>query len=181
VGPEGDLAPDFAGKYPGRGAWISLDRPLLESALSKGKLKGALARSFKGIKIVIPDNLSERIATGLERRVMERLGLAMRAGALVTGSDAIAQLLNRGKAWLVLHAADAAPDGVRKLQGSDSLILPFPRDSLSVALGKANVVHMAISEQGHADRLLIDIRRWLAYCSPPAGDSQIPDIQTVKR
>jgi uncharacterized protein len=163
IGPDDSVAVDFTGKLPGRGAWISLDRAALEAALAKGKLRGALLRSFKGAKLTIAADLPERIAQGLEKRVLDRLGLTMKAGALVTGSDAIAQLLNRGKAWLILHAADAAPDGIRKLGGSEMMILPCGRDALSLALGKANVVHIGVSVEAAADRLLIDIRRWLAY------------------
>jgi uncharacterized protein len=163
IGPDDSVAADFTGKLPGRGAWISLDRAALEAALTKGKLRGALLRSFKGAKLSIAADLPERIAQGLEKRVLDRLGLTMKAGSLVTGSDAVAQLLNRGKAWLILHAADAKPDGIRKLGGSEMMILPCSREALSLALGKANVVHIGISEQAAADRLLIDIRRWLAY------------------
>jgi uncharacterized protein len=175
IGPDDSVAPDFTSKLPGRGAWIRLDRAALDGALAKGKLRGALLRSFKGAKLSIPADLPERIEKGLEKRVLERLGLSMKAGALITGSDAIAKLLGKGKAWLVLHAADAAPDGIRKLGGSEMLILPVGRDALSLALGKANVVHMAITEQAAADRLLIDIGRWLAYGvanQTPVEDSQ---------
>jgi uncharacterized protein len=174
IGPDDSVAPDFTGSFPGRGAWISLDRSALETALAKGKLRAALLRSFKGAKLTIPADLPERVAQGLEKRVLDRLGLTMKAGALVTGSDAIATLLNKGKAWLVLHASDAAPDGIRKLGGSESMILPVGRDALSLALGKGNVVHFCITERAAADRLLIDIQRWLAYGVPgQAADSQI--------
>jgi uncharacterized protein len=174
IGPDDSVAPDFTGSFPGRGAWISLDRAALEAAISKGKLKAALLRSFKGAKLTIPEDMPMRIAQGLEKRVLDRLGLTMKAGALVTGSDAIATLLGKGKAWLVLHAQDAAPDGIRKLGGSEMMILPVGRDALSLALGKGNVVHIGINEQAAADRLLIDIRRWLAYGVPTqAVDSQI--------
>ncbi len=172
IGPDDSVAPDFTGNFQGRGAWISLDHGALEEAISKGKLRAALLRSFKGAKLSIAADLPARIAQGLEKRVLDRLGLTMKAGALVTGSDAIINLLGKGKAWLVLHASDAAPDGVRKLGGSEMMILPVGRDALSLALGKGNVVHIGITEQAAADRLLIDIRRWLAYGVPArAADS----------
>jgi uncharacterized protein len=166
IGPDGCVAPDFAGKYPGRGAWISLDRSALETAIDKNKLRGALLRSFKGASLTIPPDLSARVAAGLEKRLLDHLGLAMKAGALVTGSDAVAQQLNRGTAWLVLHASDAAPDGIRKLGGTEMMVLPLSRDQLSLALGKGNVVHLCLTQQAAADRLLIDIQRWLAYSAP---------------
>src|SRR3546814_5755407 len=47
LGPDGQVAPDVRSRAPGRGAWIGVDREVLQAALEKGKLKGALARAFK--------------------------------------------------------------------------------------------------------------------------------------
>jgi uncharacterized protein len=44
LSPDGDVVPDVLARAPGRGAWIGVDRAALETALAKGKLKGALAR-----------------------------------------------------------------------------------------------------------------------------------------
>lgn len=171
LGPEGHIAPDFAGKSSGRGAWVSLAHAPLEAALAKGKLAGALCRSFKTSPIVVPADLSARILSGLERRVLDHLGLAMKAGALVTGSDTVAALIQREAAELVLHAQDAADDGVRKLKGVETYTLPCPRETLSLALGRARVVHIAVRKGAMAGRLRIDIRRWLAYGSSVSGES----------
>ena len=58
LGPDGAVWPDLAAKLPGRGAWIVADRAVLEAAMAKGKLKGALDRAFKGPAIV-PDDLAD--------------------------------------------------------------------------------------------------------------------------
>ena len=47
VGPDNQIAADLGAKLPGRGAWIVADRTILDAAMAKGKLKGALARAFK--------------------------------------------------------------------------------------------------------------------------------------
>src|SRR5882762_6301362 len=67
ISPDGDVLPDVRAKAPGRGAWIGVDRPTLEAAQVKGKLKGALARAFKGKPLSIPEDLPQRIETALER------------------------------------------------------------------------------------------------------------------
>jgi len=85
LGPDGAVWPDLAARLPGRGAWIKADRALLEAAIAKGKLKGALARAFKDAPPTIPDDLPARIAAGLERRALDRLGLEHRA-ALPVGA-----------------------------------------------------------------------------------------------
>ena len=173
IGPEGEVAPDLGGKLDGRGAWISLDRPLLEKSLASGKLKAALLRAFKGLAMRIPAELSATIASGLERRTLDRLGLIQRSGALASGADLLGKLLNQQRLHLLLHAGDASEDGIRKL-GSDveTYRLPCARDALSAALGKANAVHIGVTDKAQASRLRIDIRRWLAYGSALPGESE---------
>ncbi|MFN3510880.1 MAG: YlxR family protein, partial [Tsuneonella troitsensis] len=48
ISPDGLVLPDIHAKAPGRGAWLAVPRGELETAMAKGKLKGALARAFKG-------------------------------------------------------------------------------------------------------------------------------------
>ena len=147
ISPDGDVLPDVHARAPGRGAWIGVSRAGLENALAKGKLKGALARAFKGARLAIPDDLADRIEAALTRAVTDRLGLEMRSGKLLTGSDRIAENARMGKvAWLA-HAADAGEDGSRKLDqafrvgreaegsGLRGVTLPLDRAALSGALG----------------------------------------------
>src|SRR3546814_744055 len=89
LGPDGEIAPDVRAKAPGRGAWIGVDRPALEAAQTKGKLKGALARAFKTGEISIPADLGDRSERALRQSALARLGLEARAGALITGSEKI--------------------------------------------------------------------------------------------
>ena len=44
ISPDGLVLPDALARAPGRGAWIGTSRADLETAITKGKLKGALAR-----------------------------------------------------------------------------------------------------------------------------------------
>ena len=110
LSPDGLVLPD---KAPGRGAWIGVDRPTLETALAKGKLKGALSRAFKTSEISIAPDLPAMIEDGLLRAALDRLGLEMRSGAVLTGSDRIGEAARRGQLTLLLHAADASEDGNR--------------------------------------------------------------------
>ncbi|MDD3798718.1 MAG: DUF448 domain-containing protein [Novosphingobium sp.] len=171
ISPDGDVLPDALARAPGRGAWIGVTRAELEEALAKGKLKGALARAFKGARLSIPENLPEMVEQALIRAFLDRLGLEMRAGKLILGTDRIAEQARMGGvAWLG-HAADAAEDGSRKLdqafrvgmeaEGSDlrGVRLPLDRAALSVALGRDNVVHLALAEHGAAERVALPLRR----------------------
>lgn len=178
LSPDGLVLPDVRGKAPGRGAWIGVDQAELETALAKGKLKGALGRAFKGGATHIPDDLPAMIAHALERLVLDRLGLELRAGRVLIGSDRIADAARSGKLRLLLHAADAGVDGNRRLDqawrvGSDregsgqtGLVLPIGRPILSVALGRENVVHVGITDPGAARRLREALDRWLHFTGP---------------
>lgn len=179
ISPDGDVLPDVLARAPGRGAWIGVTRGELETAMAKGKLKGALARAFKGAALRIPDELPAMIEAALIRAVSDRLGLEMRSGKLLTGSDRIAEHARGGKVTWLGHAADAAPDGSRKLDqawrvgreeegsGLAGVTLPLDRAALSVALGRENVVHLAMTESAAAKRLNVPLVRLLHFLSRP--------------
>jgi uncharacterized protein len=172
IGPDGDVAPDVRARAPGRGAWIGVDRSALEAAIAKGKLKGAFARAFKNSAVNIPDDLAQRTADALRRAALDRLGLEARAGTLVTGSDRIGEAARRGNVHLLIHAEDASDDGNRKLDqafrvghdlegsGTTGLVIAADRTILSQALGRDNVVHIAIIDQMAAARVGDMINRW---------------------
>ena len=108
ISPDGLVLPDALARAPGRGAWIGVSRAELEKAQAKGHLKGALARAFKGAALDIPQDLGAKIEAALVRAVTDRLGLELRAGKLLLGSDRIAEQARSGRvAWLG-HAADAS-------------------------------------------------------------------------
>jgi uncharacterized protein len=179
--PEGKVAPDIRARAPGRGAWIGVERTVLDTAISKGKLKGALSRAFKGAAISIPDDLSDKIEGSFERAVLDRLGLEARAGMLATGSDRIAEAARRGQVYLLLHASDASDDGSRKLDqalrvgreaegsGMAGLTLTLDRTRLSAALGRVNTVHIAITDKKAAERVTRDLDRWHHFVGQPTS------------
>ena len=162
---------DLGARAPGRGAWLSPDRVLITTATAKGKLRGALMRAFKTTSVTVPDDLVEQIAAGLERRALDRLGLENRAGHLIWGSDRIGDALGNGRVRLLLHAGDAAPDGIAKLDGRAkgaprpvaSRVLPTDRARLSLALGRENVVHAAVCDGAAAARAIAAVDRWRAF------------------
>jgi uncharacterized protein len=174
LGPDGVVAPDVRAKAPGRGAWIGVDRAALELAIAKGKLKGALSRAFK-TAVEIPADLPQKIEEALVKASLDRLGLEARAGTLLTGSEKIAEAARKGAVALLLHAADAASDGSRKLDqalrvglglensGYKGLVIPASRAILSMALGRENVVHIALIAPAAAARVSDSVARWRGF------------------
>lgn len=181
LSPEGEVWPDVRARAPGRGAWLGVDRAALEKAQAKGKLKGALARAFKTGEISIPDDLGAQIDAALRKAVLDRLGLEAKSSNLVLGSEKIETAARRGKVALLIHAADASVEGRRKLDqawrvgredegsGAQGLVFPEGRAILSLALGRENVVHVAIIDRAAAARVLNALERWRAFIGREDG------------
>jgi predicted RNA-binding protein YlxR (DUF448 family) len=177
LGPDGQVAPDIRARAPGRGAWIGVGRPALDEANAKGKLKGALSRAFKAGDLDVPADLGALIEAALRQQALDRLGLEARSGTLVNGAEKVEAAARKGKVHLLIHAADAGEDGNRRLDqawrvggGSQSgLVFPEGRTILSMALGRENVVHIALTDAAAARRVLHAINRWQAFIDPDAG------------
>lgn len=166
ISPDGLVLPDPGAKAPGRGAWIAPDRAALEAAMADGHFKRALMRAFKGgpadkdgerVTLSYSDDLPQQIEMALTRQLTDRLGLEMRAGNIVTGSSRIEEQARSARLGLLLHASDSSDTGRKKLDqawrvgaeiegsGARGQVLPLDRDTLSVALGRENVVHLGVS------------------------------------
>jgi predicted RNA-binding protein YlxR (DUF448 family) len=181
LGPDGEIAPDVRARAPGRGAWIGVDRPTLEAAQVKGKLKGALARAFKTDQLAIPADLGARIEDALRQATLDRLGLEAKASNLLLGSEKIENAARRGQVAMLIHAADASAEGRRKLDqawrvgrdaegsGAQGLVFPEGRAILSLALGRENVVHVAIIDRAAAARVSHALGRWRAFIGREDG------------
>ncbi len=157
IGPEGGLVPDLGGKLPGRGIWLTSSRTALERAMAKR----LFARAARRPAAVDPD-LADAVEDLLARRCLDLLGLARRAGGLVTGFEKVKAMLRDGRAAILIEASDAARHGRAKLcrlADGATVIEIFAAAELSLALGHENVVHAALAPGRLADRLLAECRR----------------------
>ena len=181
VSPDGLVLPDAHAKAPGRGAWIGVTRAELETAVAKGRLRAALGRAFKSGALDIPADLPARIEDALRRALTDRLGLEMRSGTLILGTQRIAEAARAGGVEQLYHASDSSEDGRKKLDqawrvgeeregsGARGAILPLDRAALSVALGRDNVVHLALADPKAAERVSIPLQRLLHYLGAETG------------
>lgn len=164
VSPEGELAPDFTGKLPGRGAWLTPQQDALEAALKKG----AFSRSFRrGVKA--PEDLAARVEAGLAKQALSALGLARRAGDVATGFEKVRAMLADGSAAVLINAADGGGDGRRKLAnvaGEAVLVEVFAEAELAAALGRDEpTVHVGLRKGPAAQRFLKEARRLMRFRS----------------
>jgi len=185
-GPDGmcPVLPDVQARAPGRGAWVSVSRSELSDALANGKLKGALSRAFKTGALAIPADLPELAENALRRALLDRLGLELRAGLLILGSDRIDRAAREGRVAALYHAADASADGARKRDqswrvgeeaegsGLAGKRLPLDRGALSVALGRDNVVHLALVDTASAQRIAVPLQRLLNFLGAIEGGAE---------
>src|SRR5689334_11302774 len=177
LSPDGEVAPDVRARAPGRGAWIGVTRQELDAANAKDKLKPALQRAFKTTDVRVPSNLGERIEHALKKTALDRLGMEARAGNLINGADRIEAAARAGKVHLLVHALDASEDGRRRMDqawrvgggGPKGVIFPEGRTMLSLALGRENVVHVALTDPAAASRVSHAISRWRAFTGPDRG------------
>jgi uncharacterized protein len=157
VGPDATLIPDVAGRLPGRGMWVSAEREAVARAASRNLFaKAARAR------VVVGQDLAAQVEAMLLRRCLDLVGLARRAGELVAGYDQVVDWLRRGRAALVLCAADGAVDGRRKvaaLARDVPVVEAFARAELGPAIGRLEAVHVALAPGGVQRRLLSELRR----------------------
>ena len=149
VSPDGAAVPDLKRRLPGRGIWITASRAALRTAIARK----AFARGFKRDVQVAADlpEITERL---LETAALNALAIAHKAGRVAIGFGKTEAALANDEAAGLLHASDAAPDGVRKLAAAlrragenDKPVVvlnQFSSGQLDLALGRSNVIHAAL-------------------------------------
>jgi predicted RNA-binding protein YlxR (DUF448 family) len=163
IGPDGEAVPDLKSKLPGRGVWVTATHEALGDAIKRK----ALVRGFKQ-EVRLPADLVARTEKLLERAVLDALAIASKAGLVATGFTKVETALAEGQVVAVLHAAEAAPDGVRKLEGARRrrpqaapivVIGALASAQLDLALGRPNVIHAALLAGPPSDTFLARFRR----------------------
>jgi hypothetical protein len=150
VGPAGEVVPDVKHKLPGRGIWVTATRAALDEAIARK----VFARGFRRDVRVAPD-LAAQTERLLERAALDALAIAGKSGNVVTGFAKVEAALGRERVMGVIHAADAAVDGKRKLDAAVrgetreksreiAIIEEFGGSQLDLALNRPNVVHAAL-------------------------------------
>ncbi|MBV9969863.1 MAG: RNA-binding protein [Xanthobacteraceae bacterium] len=156
VAPSGEVVPDIRRKLPGRGLWITATRQAVAEAVRRHHF----SRGFKTNVRVAP-TLADDIEALLVRSTVEALGIAAKAGQVVSGfgkvESALSQRQGRSAPSALIHATDGAADGIRKLdalarqiEAGDGqppalpIVTCLTSEELDLALGRANVIHAAV-------------------------------------
>ncbi|EGL81943.1 ribosomal protein L7Ae/L30e/S12e/Gadd45 [Caldalkalibacillus thermarum TA2.A1] len=86
------------------------------------------------------------------------LGLAMRAGKVISGEEQVLRTIRKQQVCLVLMAADASANTKKKIQDKVAfykipLLIVGDRYQLGRAIGKQKRVLVAVTDQGFASEL----------------------------
>jgi uncharacterized protein len=160
VAPDGAVMPDLARRLPGRGVWVSARAILLVKAVERN----LFARGFRR-DVVVPASLVATVDALMEASALKALSLAKKAGQVVAGFHQVDAAVRSARAALVLHALDAAADGIRKLEQAvhaaaadttpDVLVRQIWNSAqMDLALGGHNVIHAAAIRGGAASALI---------------------------
>jgi predicted RNA-binding protein YlxR (DUF448 family)/ribosomal protein L30E len=166
VGPGGEVVPDVEAKLPGRGLWLRADKETVAVAAKK-QLFSRAAKT----KAVAGADLAALAEERLTDRMLGHLGIARRAGELILGFDSVERALrSEAPPAVIVEAAEASAEGSRKLRSAALArgVVPFvigalTNEELSLAVGRANVVHAALKPGRIAERLIFDAGRLAGF------------------
>ena len=156
VSPSGGVIPDLKRKLPGRGLWISASRQAVAEATRRSQFSKGFRRDVK-----VAPTLAADTESLLVRGVIDALAMAAKAGQVISGFSKVEGALEQRQAQnsvkALIHAADGAADGIRKLDAvvrqntanNDEshefpVVTALTSEQLDLALGRSNVVHAAL-------------------------------------
>lgn len=200
VDPDGRIVPDIDRRLPGRGLWLSPHRDMVEMAGRKRAFARAARRA-----VTVPPDLADRVEGALVRRCLDMLGLARRAGQVVSGFESVRARLRdsagdpsgRGRPVplpAVLFAArDGGADSRAKVAGlaaavvgadagdtAPVLVTGFEGAELGRPLGRGRAVHVAL-DRGRLARSVLEGCELLAGFRPGPMVLSLSEAVAVSR
>lgn len=163
--PEGQVVPDLKRVLPGRGVWVTASKDVV--AVAEKDRKKVFSRGFK-TEALVESGLAERVDALMERATLQALSMTRKAGELITGYSKVDAALRQDAVAGLIHASDAAEDGVRKLAAVAAgrielangfqIVRLFDSDQLGLALGRSNVIHAALLAGQASENFLARVR-----------------------
>jgi uncharacterized protein len=150
MSPEGAAVPDIRRKLPGRGVWVTASSEIVGQAVRRR----AFDRGFKQ-SVRADQALAAQLDCLLSEDALQLLSFANKAGGVITGATKIETALDKQPVVGLIHARDTSAAGAKKL---DRLLFRrfgepagrmlhsdiFTSAQLDLALGRTNVVHLAL-------------------------------------
>jgi predicted RNA-binding protein YlxR (DUF448 family) len=176
IAPNGKAVADLKQNLPGRGVWVTATR----SALAQAVKTNAFARGLRR-EVRLDADLVGRTEQLLESAALDALAIARKAGLVAMGFAKVETALKRESVIALLHATEAAPDGVKKLDSavrhSQQVIRILTAQQLDLALGRPNVIHAALLAGRASETFMARLRRLERF----RGSEQAEPEETVSR
>jgi uncharacterized protein len=176
IAPDGAVVADLKRSLPGRGLWLTASRQVITDAAKRGVFAKGFKRDVKA-----DPSLADETERLIIKSLMDALAMAGKAGVVLSGFSKVEAALERGEAVALIHASDAAPDGVRKLNavvrresvshsGDLPVVTELASAQLDLALGRSNVIHAALLA-GPAGNTFLKRCESLARFRTPDGEA----------
>jgi len=179
LSPDGVMVPDVDERAEGRGVWINASADDVAEAVRRKIFSKSLKTA-----VTVPNDLAEITRQRLERRFLDALSLARKAGQLLTGGGKVKTAIETDKIIALITATDAADDGrakmvqslaalghARREDGIESFEIThlelLSSDQLGLALGLENVIHAALTIGAAAQSALEKGLRLARYSAQP--------------
>ena len=147
--PDGMVIGDLSQKLPGRGAYLSPEKPVIEKALKSGKLAHHLRKNAGEVQLH-PEQLLTQLASQVTKQLLSHLTLLRRAGRLVTGRMKIEEL---DVPAALLIASDASRRETQSLISKTAPIwveTGLPSEMLGQIAGRDSLAYAAIILPDHS-------------------------------
>ena len=157
IGPDSVVVPDILGKLPGRGIYVSADRPSLIKAATKSLFSRAARQQVK-----VPTDLVDMVEHLLMRRVTDLLSMARKASGAVMGYEKCKDWLAKGKAVVLIQASDGSERGKTTLRapgGPETLITCLTAQEMGLSFGRERAIHAALAAGGLTARVVEEAAR----------------------
>lgn len=178
--PQGRLTPDFQCRLPGRAVYVYPQRQnLVELTKKRGALRRLVVEGSHASEMVKPDPeiLTAQVEQGLRRLVLDRIGLARRAGKLwfgLRGMEEAPRVLQSAPRFALLaadtarHTREKVGRAVVKYQIEPVLEL-LDREQFGAACGRGPTAILCAARGGPGHKLYAAVSRWLTFVSQDDG------------
>jgi predicted RNA-binding protein YlxR (DUF448 family) len=162
LSPQGEVLPDLDARLPGRGAYTCISSRCLKAAIKQRLFNRAFKRE---VTLLSPEAMAELVSGLMRERILGYLGLANRAGKIVSGSSMVCDAMrSKAKPGLVLVAADISESIGEKIVslaavhgiGCERVLT---KEEFGAILGKAPRSAVAVRQGGFIARLVSEIQR----------------------
>jgi ribosomal protein L7Ae-like RNA K-turn-binding protein len=166
IAPDGTVTPDLDRRLPGQGLWVRARYDLIARAIPLFSQHASADQT--DATVYAAADLASRVEALLYTKLKNMCGLLRKAGKIVIGFTKVSSALEKHRAHLVLQARDAALDGRSRIERlARQVMVPvwtiLSSEELSRALGRPNIMHVAVIDPSAAAQLKTECDRIMGY------------------